>query len=358
MKICFIVPNNLYLAPYLGRYTDILKKCNVGYDIIYWDRHGINELINEKNIYNFEKTMEESSSKIVKIINYYNFVRYIKNILKQNNYDRVFVMGSVLGVFLYPLLKKDYQRRYIIDIRDYTFEHIKIFYRIEKELISNSLATIISSDGYKKFLPSYDYVLAHNIVDWDDIDRWRINSNFEQDKRIRISYIGLVRFLEKEKTLIAKFANDPRFHITFIGKNADKLEGFINDNNIKNVTLEPMLLPQDTLRYCSEANIINNIYGSGTPALDYALSNKLYLAAQMRKPILVCPNTYMEEISCEYNFGISLDIDKESIADELYEKYKKIEWDKLNIGCEEFLKKVSNDNKIFEKFIRRIIQEQ
>ncbi len=355
VRVCFVIPTNFYLTPYLKMYTDILNKHNVEYDIIFWNRYEIDESIGEKNIYAFNKSMDEFSPKAVKFAGYSRFGKFTKKILKKNEYNRVFIMGTVLGVFLYPFLIREYSNKYILDIRDYSYENNKIFYKIEKKLIKGSLMTVISSEGYKNFLPPHEYVLVHNILDWHNLDKLG-NNDKKRSSTIRIVYLGLVRFFEQDKKLITKLANDPRFHISYIGKNADKLKKFIKDNNIKNVTLEPKLSAQDTMQYYVEADVINNLYGNNTPVLDYALSNKLYHAAQMKMPILVCPNTYMEEISCKYDFGITVDLENESIADELYDKYNKINWDELNAGCIEFLEKVYSDNLKFEGSIIEVVK--
>jgi hypothetical protein len=37
-----------------------------------------------------------------------------------------------------------------------------IFFQLEKGLLENAAFNVISSEGYKNFLPSGDYVIAHN----------------------------------------------------------------------------------------------------------------------------------------------------------------------------------------------------
>jgi len=338
------------------RYTQIFDKNNIDYDIIYWNRHNINELVNCNNIYCYNNQFDETIPKIKKIKGYLRFANFAKNILITNKYDRVIIFGTVLGVFLYPFLRYKYDKKYILDIRDYSYENIKAFYYIERCLIRNSLGTIISSEGFKNFLPPHDYILVHNILDWDNFDKFNQAKKVKTKKTINIIYLGFVRFIEQNKKLISKLANDDRFHITYIGKNADKLEEFIAENNISNVTLNSRLLPEETMKHYLKADVINNLYGNNKPELDYALSNKLYHAAQLRIPILVCPNTFMQELSCKYNFGIIMDLDKDHVADELYYEFNNINWKKLYKGCENFLEKVKADNLKFEKSLEQMIK--
>ena len=90
-----------------------------------------------------------------------------------------------------------------------------------------------------------------------------------------------------------------------------------------------------------------NLYGNGSPTVDYALSNKLYYAAQLRKPILVCPKTYMEKITTKYGFGFVLDLDKPLIKDELFKYYNSMNWDFFSENCVRFLEDVRRDDELF-----------
>jgi hypothetical protein len=290
-KICFISLGNLYLCPYISKYISLID-CD--YDVIYWDRHGVGEDINAKQIYAFQYKMNEGTSKIKKLIGYLKFRRYAFEIIDRNDYDGIVLLQASSGVLLHSILKKKYKNKYIVDIRDYTMEKNPVFFTIEKDLIDNSALAVISSKGYVSFLPPHNYTLVHNdsFIDENIIDKFE--SKERKKDKIVISYIGLIRFHEQNKKVILKFKNDRRFILRFIGKDAFALKEFCKVNNVNNVELIDRFPPEKTLDYYYETDIIYNLYGSNTPLLDYALSNKLYYAAKLKMPILVCEGTYYE----------------------------------------------------------------
>lgn len=351
-KICFISLANLYLCPYISKYIPLID-CD--YDVIYWDRHGVKEDINAKQIYAFQYKIGEGISKIKKLIGYLKFRRYAFEVINRNDYDGIVLLQTSSGILLHSILKKKYKNRYIVDIRDYTMENNPVFLTIEKNLIDNSALAVISSKGYENFLPSHNYTLVHND---SFIDEGIINK-FESKERkkdtIVISYIGLIRFHEQNKKVILKFKNDSRFILRFIGKDAFALKKFCEENNVCNVELIDMFAPEKTLDYYYETDIIFNLYGNNTPLLDYALSNKLYYAAKLKMPILVCADTYMEEISKGYGFGFTLILDDPNSCDYLYHFYGKINWRRFYDNCNSFLQKVRDDNLIFENSIKKFI---
>lgn len=343
-KICFITLGNLYLCPYISKYTSILR-CD--FDVIYWNRHGVEEDIKAQNVYVFEYQMEENKGKIPKLFGYFSFRRFVLNILKKNHYDGVILLQTSAAILIYTVLLKTYPNKYVIDIRDYTFENNKAFFLIEKRLIEKSMHTVISSPGYKNFLPTYNYILVHNnpLVHQDVVER------FKQKKRLRsqiiISYIGLIRFHEQNKKIINKFKNDTRFLLRFIGKDAKELEKFCENNSIINVELIDRFPSEKTLEYYFDTDIVYNLYGNNSPLLDFALSNKLYYAARLNLPILVCPNTYMGKIIEEYGFGFIFEINDPKACDRLFEYYNSIDWDLFHANCARFQQDTEDDNRLF-----------
>lgn len=352
-KVCFISLGNLYLCPYISKYISLL---NYDYDVIYWNRHELKEYIGADKTFSFEYKMDEGESKVKKLLGYIKFRNYALNILKSNYYKSVIVLQTSAGILLSSLLKKRYRGRYIVDIRDYTLEKNPIFYTLVNDLIKNSAYTVISSKGYENFLPKHDYILVHNDTEIDV----NIIKKFEKKKRDRekivISYIGLIRFHEQIKKVILKFKNDDRFLLRFIGAGGFSLREFCKTNHVSNVELIDRFPPEKTLDYYYETDIINNLYGNNTPLLDYALSNKLYYAAKLKLPILVCPGTYMEKVSREYGFGYVFNINNFNECDNLYNYYKSINWEMFKNNCNNFVKKVEKDNLLFNNTIRNFFK--
>lgn len=221
---------------------------------------------------------------------------------------------------------------------------------MEKYLFKYANKIIISSSGYKYFLPqNYNYIIAHNSP---EISQNQININRHRTRKyndkIRISCIGLIRFNEQNKKIIHKFANDERFTLNFFGKNAMSLQEFCEKNHYKHVNIIDQFPPEKTLEYYKETDIINNLYGNNSMLLDYALSNKLYYAAKLGLPILVCPNTYMEKVSVTKGFGFCFDINSPNVCDDLYNYYININWNEFYKVCDAFNKEIDEENNVFK----------
>jgi len=324
------------------------------YDIIFWNRHGLNETSGAENQYSYDFHINENSSKFIKLKGYLGFAHFAKKLIKEKKYDGIILTATNAGMFLRSTLRKHYRGRYIVDIRDYTMEKNFIFYQFEKSLLKNADFNVISSDGYKNFLPSGEYVTAHNELEVpiEIINKFRMRDK-KVDHKIVLTYIGLIRFHDQNKKIIDSFCNDARFEVKFIGSDAFALKDYCEQKKANNIVLIDMFPPERTFDLLWETDIILNLYGNNTPLLDYALSNKLYYAAKLTVPILVCKGTYMEEISTKYGFGYTFDLDKSAEADKLYNYYFKIDWENFLHGCDQFIEKVNLDVEKFNNAIKK-----
>ena len=356
MRICFVSMTNLFLCPYIKKYLSIIGD-DIDADLIYWNRHGLEENTDKFNaFYSFDVSMNENISNKKKIYYFLKYRAYCKKIIGKNKYDKIIFLHNYMAILLESYLKRCYKRKYVIDIRDYSFESNRLFYFLEKRAIKNSGLAVISSEGYKNFLPAHEYVLCHNDPQIDEkADNLYCLKPSTSAQPIQISFIGLVRFFEQNSKLIDIFGNDDRFRLAFYGQNSEVLQQYAREHNVRNVIFKGHFAPEETKKFYEVTDIINNYYGNESLSLIYALSNKLYYAATLHKPILVCKNTYMEEISKKYAFGITLDTTDKSCADKLYNEFRLLDWSKLNDGCSKFMNKVKRDNETFKKSITNFI---
>lgn len=352
--VSFIAP---YTIPYINIYLDKIKNSGAECDIVFWDRDG--NFAQKKNGFvsyiPYSKTSRPSDSKIKRYFQYISVIRFIRKQLKNQNYDKVVFLQTHAAVACEGIILKRYKRRYIIDIRDFTLENLSIFRKIEKKVIMNSYCTVISSHGYEAFLPKHDYVIAHNYTPVDKKIVEEIKAKKVTNNCINISFIGYVRFYEMAKKLIKLFANDERFNISYIGTGALALESFCKENDIRNVTLHDKFQPSETANFYKDCDLINNLYGNHNRYLDYALSNKLYYAAQFEIPILVSEETYSSEIAEKYHLGISWDPDENMAVDKLYRKICNFDRDAMRESAKEFLSLVLDENGVFERKIEDFI---
>lgn len=110
-KICFISLTNIYLTPYI---KDYIQLANCDYDIIYWNRHNIEENINAINTYAFEYFMDENNNKFEKIKGYFKFKKFASNIVKKNSYDGIVLLQTSVGILLLMLLSNFYKKNILL----------------------------------------------------------------------------------------------------------------------------------------------------------------------------------------------------------------------------------------------------
>lgn len=344
-KICIVTMGNLYLVPYLQIY---LNQVDSPVSIIYWDRANINEVSDNNTLYRFQHRFDTPKEKL---LGYLKYRKFIKNIILKQNFDVIILLQTLSGLLIHDILLKNYKNKFIIDIRDYTYENNKLIFNIEKKIVTHSALNIISSEGFLNFLPeNINYEVAHNIREWPKDELEIIKSRKKEKEKLHIVFVGYVNYQEQHKKLLLKLKNDERFEMSFIGTRAEELEPFCKQHKIENVNLIGTFKSEDTLSFYQRADFVHNLYGNNTPVLDYALSNKLYYAAMLQMPILVCNNTFMEEISQKYNFGITIDLENtDNLGDYLYSSYQRIDWSILSAGCENFLRQVYQQQQQFEE---------
>ena len=86
------------------------------------------------------------------------------------------------------------------------------------------------------------------------------------------------------------------------------------------------------------------------------IRDRLYLASELQKPILVCPDTYMETIVSQYGIGYIVDLDSSgNIGDAIYDYYKNIDWGLFSNKCNEFNCKVKEEQSMFIEEIDKFI---
>lgn len=355
-RYCLISFCNIYVLPYAKLYIDAILESGAECDLIFWDREANNgENDNFENCRKFcyqRKTMPDSP-KFSKLIGYIKSRRFIIKQLNSVDYDGIIFLQTHAAVAFTGIIERKYKNKYIVDIRDYTLEKHRIYKFFEKRVIDKSFANIISSPAYRKFLPDSDFVMAHNFSPFPEstvkiIAESKKNVNSDP---IRISFVGTVRFFEMDVKLLKLFANDERFIINYFGQGSDILADFCKSEGITNVEFYGSFPPEMTSSFYLKTDLINNLYGNHNLYLDYALSNKLYHSGQLYIPILVCPDTYMAEVSLNYNMGFVFDFDEKDAKDKLYEWYRSFDRNAFSSGCDSFIEKVRKENAEFEKTI-------
>lgn len=344
-RICLIAVRNLSYITTLPKY---IAAAGEKIDIIYWNKYGLNESCDAANLYVYARVLMDNCSRTEKIHAYLGFRHFALRILKKNKYGKIIVLPTQTAVALADYLISHHgECEYLLDIRDYTAENKEWFKPIMNALVRNAAVASLTSPAYTSFLPKREYLISHNYTPMSENEIIVYRNRERRASPVTVSCIGGIRFIESFSKIIRIFANDPRFVLRFDGGGSEKLEPICKESGINNVILTGRFKREDTIVFNMKADIANNLFGNHTPLLDYALSNRLYNAAQLGMPILACPDTYTAQIACEYGFGFVFDIGDPACKDKLFTWYQTLDRDKLYAGCDRFLNKVRQDEVVY-----------
>ncbi|MBA4283881.1 MAG: hypothetical protein C0432_06285 [Candidatus Puniceispirillum sp.] len=341
-KIAVISIINLKHSSLLNIYTDYLIEEGIDYDIIYYDRYGIVENSSAEKIYKYSNPFHNNMNPLQKVYHYYKFRGFVAKILKENSYNQLIIWNSFTAYLVADIVLRKYRGKYILNIRDYGFEKFKLVYSLMNILIKKSKLTTYSSPGFLEFLPydnNQDKLLFINSYKNLEIEP---KKTFKKNKPINIGFIGNVRFINNDIKLLNVFKNDSRFMVSFYGTNSEILQEYCENNDIFNVNFEGPFPVEKTEFHLNNIDVMNNLYGYGSVALDTAVSIKYYHALTKAIPILVYEGTYMEKF-CTNKFVVQRNYD-ESFKDELFNWYTNLKVDQLNENAKTHLLNIKNEN--------------
>ena len=345
IKIAIVAANNIRVSPYIFFYVNIFEKYDWEVTLFYPNRLKIQESVSGVNIHTYEAWDSHKSN----FINYYNYSTWVRAKLYKNPVDGLVSLTMLNSIFLMSsLTMRRYINKYIVDIRDFSYEKYFTYRLFEKRVLKKSLLNVISSSKFKSFLPQEEYLVCHNIS-------VNINKKYEFQKstakKILISYIGAVSYKEQCRKLINLVNADERFlfHIHGQGNDSDYLDNLIMKNNNPRIKSFGGYLPSEKDELINQADIIFNAYGNDSPRLTCALSNKLYDSLYHVKPMLNSPNTYMNELAGMLSY--SIDLDKEDNLDGLYSWYMGLDKTSLENYADKTLKEMIKENQNTERAI-------
>lgn len=345
LLICPAAPNDM---PYLRPYIDCLESYNIAYDVIYisWD--------NEKNTFTKNYYMFDGSwsfkfnSSIEKIYKYYKFSRVVIKKLSKGRYTHVITMGIACSIFLSNFLKRNFCGKYIYDIRDYSqVLRSSLCSYLNKELLRHSYINVISSNGFKKWLPNnsnIEYIMCHNTT----LDKVAVtNDDIDMSKPLKILTIGQIRDLEANTYVIEQLSNNDNYELVFAGKGKtlECLQRVAEDKGYKNIKFLGKYNKENEDSIVESATFINVCMGHDMIS-DFLLSNRLYLAARMKKPLISFDGCYQADIINKYNLGLVVKRD-DLLPVKLQEYIHSFNADRFVVGCTDFLMEVQDELRIY-----------
>ncbi|MCM3709212.1 hypothetical protein [Sporosarcina luteola] len=356
-KICILSAVNIKHMSLISLYTEKLNKKNIPFDIIYMDKYGIEESISAENKYVFKNIIRKKDNVFKKTIQYFRFKKFATPILEENNYDFIIVWNDVAIFMFAKYLSRKWRNKYCLNIRDYAKQDNFLLTNRYKKVIENSAFATISSEGFKEFLPSYNYVHVHSLnpefIPVTDRNKFTLKRT-----PLKITFIGNIRFLDVNRNLLDIFKNDDRFILAYFGINANELRKYSEEKCINNVEFYDEFPVAETERFLRKMDLVNNLYGSNDKSLDYAISIKLYHGVLTGSPILANKNTYSGKLVEELGIGIAIDKIDKNLPDTIFNWYERINPELFNENLEKFKNKIKRDNEIFNQYFEKIITEK
>jgi len=165
MKACIIAYDEYINIPYVKGYEKLLRLNQIEYEFILWNRSGdsiATETDNPAHVFSWRTR----KSKISKLLPFFFWSIFTRKVLKKNEYDFLIICTTVPAVLLFDVLTQKYNKRFLLDIRDFSYENIGFYKMMVKKLTQASGMTTISSKGFYEWLPCAKdvYVLTHNIT--------------------------------------------------------------------------------------------------------------------------------------------------------------------------------------------------
>lgn len=359
MRVCIVCLWDRYAIPYLQKYEGILSEMGVEYDVLLWER-------GEQLGRNYKATdtvlhIPVKSGMAQKLLGFLKWRKQVTRILKKNAYDKIIVLSTVPGVLLASVLLKKYARKYIFDIRDYSFEHIKAFYKTEEKIIKKSFFTTISSDGYRSFLPEYPYVLNHNITHFDQVDAEA--KDLQKKERINFVFVGNIRLFQDTFSLLKKMGSWKNYKQVFVGREIAgcDLDTIAAEYGITNIEKHGAFTHDEKPKIFEQVDLINSVYGDKrkvcSVSVNTALSNKIYDAAVFRRPIAASCGTYLAEIAEKYGLGFSVDAADENVYSAFERYLKNYDKEVFTQNCDRFIDVVKQDEAVFKEKLKGFLKE-
>lgn len=357
-KVLLICPAHPSDMPYLRQYIDYFDSLNILYDITFLCENG-EDVDHPDNYYPFVYSSYSQLGLYRKLYNYYCYSRFVIKRMLKKHYTHVVTMGIACSVFLAKFLSSRFKSKYIYDIRDYSqILRVPFFRYANSILLKHSFMNVISSAGFKHWLPTgIKYTLCHNITKDKLDDGHCLVSGVHISEPIRILTIGQVRDFETNTSIIEQLSNNNLYELIFSGKGVtlEYLEKLVEERGYSNVTFTGRYKKDEEDAIVEAATFLNVCMGDSMIS-NYLLSNRLYLAARLKRPLISFDDCYQAEIIQKYNLGMV--IKRSDVLSEKIKEYVICFDSELFInGCNTFLNKVKSELKLFSNMMEEFAMD-
>lgn len=354
MKAAIIILGNSWVCPYVNTYKRAFEKSGYSYDVILWDRDGSDSCAP----FRFCSGNVNLDNLFVKAVSYLRYSRFIKRTVLKNKYDRLVVSGPHLAVLLSSFLRKKYKGRYIIDYRDISVEQKPLLGRIYSGVLADSYCNVISSQGFKKYLPSeYKYLISHNFN--LEIAESSLESCFPERKKcnsLKILTIGYIRNYSSNVKVVQALENRAGFSLRFAGRGdaADELHKYVLSHGVTNAVFTGFYKKDEEESIVAACDFIN-IFFPDDIEHSVIMSNRFYLALIYKKPMIVTAGSVQAALVSEYGLGV-VTPDCENLDEEINEYLSNFEYQTFCEKCNELLASFVEEHRELECAIADFMQ--
>ena len=287
VKIILVCNNDLFLFPFLDKYLSLLKdKCK--YKVLFWNRNE-NQFCPDHLIYKSYKNKKHSL--FSKLLNYFGFVRFVKKELTLEKPDRVIVFNTQSMVLMHKFLEKR-KIQFIFDYRDESHEKNPMYRKMVESCITDSLLTVFSSPGYLSLFNNIDpskTVICHN-------NKYSSNLilNRKKNKKIVLTFWGMIRHEDYFLRLISKISCDNRFEIAFYGLGYSKLKERSDKIHSQNICFYGPYVEKEIPLILSKTDIAINAYPNNS-VQKRSLTCKMYECIFSNTLMIVQKDSFMHK---------------------------------------------------------------
>lgn len=358
-KVLLIGPASLEEAPYIKPYINILQNEKIDFDFVFWNRKMDDVTHLPSNFIPYNKFTDNSYSNIKKIIKIFDFYKFTRNLLKHTEYSTIVIFTIQHAVFFENYLINKFTGNFVVDIRDNSpVLRIPFFKKKLKKLIKYSATTVISSEGFIKWLPKIEkgkYTISHN-VSLENIKYYLDkNNDFFPNGRKRILTIGAIRDFESNSFVIKQLANNSNFELQFAGSGlaVEKLQAYAKGLNANDVKFTGKYQKKDENNIVDKSDMIN-IYFNHDINSDSLMSNRFYLSAMLRKPMIVNDGCFQADQVRKYGLGVVI-YEGNNMSQEILDYWRTFDSKMYNENCIQFLSNVEEDILVFNKRLLEIV---
>ena len=318
------------------RIIDTLRK---EYEVKFcaWNRENVKFDDNENYIYS---SNEGYGKKIKKLFGMKNYLKFIKQVIK--NYNPEIIIASQWDMLLLTILS-NFKGKIVYENLDLpTFSNkliLKVLLILEKLMIKKIDGILYAS---RFFMPLYNKYRGKNLIlenlPLKEIDKKEFK--IEKRKKLRISFIGGLRYFETMKNLLLASQSNKIIEVYLIGKGPenDKFKKFIEEKKLENIFIVDSYKYEDIKKLYLNTDFIWAVYPNKDYNVKFAISNKFFESILFEKPCFFASDTLLGNFVKQNNIGITVDpYNVEEIKNKL---------EKLN---EDIILKLQDNIKVYKK---------